>query len=328
VARLNSNLTQILQSTYLGGSGDDMPTPLPFIPQRAMSMWRDDLSTNFPNTSGGAQANYGGGADAFVARLNSRPYPNSPIHLPGRKRWRWCRTPLPFIPQRGDVYVAGDTDSTNFPNTSGGAQASNCRIGYDAFVARLNSDLTQILQSTYLGGSGDDMPRPCHSSSTGDVYVAGRTDSTNFPNTSGGAQASFGGGYDAFVARLNSTLPKSSNPPTWEEAVTIWPRPCHSSHNGRGLCGGLYQLPPTFLTLWRGAGKQWRRLLDAFVARLNSNLTQILQSTYLGGSGGDRPTPLPFIPQRARSMWRDGPLPPTFLTLLAGRRQALWEVLL
>ena len=49
--------------------------------------------------------------------------------------------------------MAGYTDSTNFPNTTGGAQAIYGGGG-DAFVARLNSALTQNPQSTYLGGSG------------------------------------------------------------------------------------------------------------------------------------------------------------------------------
>jgi hypothetical protein len=69
------------------------------------------------------------------------------------------------------------TFSTNFPNTTGGAQASNSggyRQNPDAFVARLNSKLTQILQSTYLGGSGEDYANALAiHPTTGDVYVAG-----------------------------------------------------------------------------------------------------------------------------------------------------------
>jgi hypothetical protein len=73
-------------------------------------------------------------------------------------------------------------------------------------VARLNAALTQNLQSTYLGGSGDDGANALAIAGSGEVYVAGYTGSTNFPNTAGGAQASNGGGSDAFVARLNAAL--------------------------------------------------------------------------------------------------------------------------
>jgi hypothetical protein len=93
-------------------------------------------------------------------------------------------TALAVHPATGEVYVAGITASTNFPNTFGGAQASYS----GAFVARLNASLTSNLQSTYLGGSGiDEANALAVHPATGEVYVAGFTYSTDFPNTSGGA---------------------------------------------------------------------------------------------------------------------------------------------
>ncbi|HYT31123.1 MAG TPA: hypothetical protein VEO37_00900, partial [Thermoanaerobaculia bacterium] len=102
---------------------------------------------------------------------------------------------LAIHPTSGDVYVAGSTASTNFPGTVGGAQVANGGGDGDAFVARLNSALTTLTQATYLGGSGADVARALaiHPTS-GDVYVAGSTASTNFPGTAGGAQAASGGG--------------------------------------------------------------------------------------------------------------------------------------
>jgi hypothetical protein len=80
----------------------------------------------------------------------------------------------------------------------------------DAFVARLNNTLTQNPQSTYLGGSQYDDARALAIAGSGDVYVAGLTASSNFPNTAGGAQASCSscssGDADAFVARLTADL--------------------------------------------------------------------------------------------------------------------------
>jgi uncharacterized repeat protein (TIGR02543 family) len=77
-------------------------------------------------------------------------------------------------------------------------------------VARLNQSLTQILQSTYLGGSRyDRVTALAIHPTTGEVYVAGFTFSTDFPNTSGGAQQTHGdggSGTDAFVARLTADL--------------------------------------------------------------------------------------------------------------------------
>jgi hypothetical protein len=115
---------------------------------------------------------------------------------------------LAIHPQTGEVYVAGVTTSKDFPKTNGGAQISYGGLR-DAFVARLNSGLTQIIQSTYLGGSLDDGARALAiHPTTGDIYVAGWTESFNFPKTTGGAQANYGGVgvNDAFVARLTADL--------------------------------------------------------------------------------------------------------------------------
>jgi hypothetical protein len=304
VARLNSSLTQILQSTYLGGSDSDYAYALAIHPTTGdvyVAGWT--LSTDFPGTSGGAQASYRGGlSDAFVARLNSSLTQILQSTYLGGSSGDYAYA-LAIHPKTGEVYVAGYTNSTDFPNTTGGAQAicSSCRILYpDTFVARLNSGLTQILQSTYLGESGwDEAKALAIHPTTGEVYVAGRTRSTDFPGIFGGAQTSYGGGrYDAFVARLNSGLTQilqstylggSGDDDAY--ALAIHP-----------TTGEVYVAGDTNSTNFPrtsgGAQASYRGgLSDAFVARLNSGLTQILQSTYLGGSSGDYARALAIHPK-------------------------------
>jgi len=203
---------------------------------------------------------------------------------------------LAIHPTTGDVYVAGGTRSTDFPKTNGGVQVSI--VGDDdAFVARLNSNLTQIIQSTYLGGSGidkisekgnliqklqfnlggsgiDKIYALAIHPSTGDVYVAGYTKSIDFPKTNGGAQAgSKGGEYgDAFVARLNSSLTQiiqstylggSKNDRAY--ALAIHPK-----------TGDVYVVGNTYSTNFPktngGAQAGSKGGLDAFVARLSADL--------------------------------------------------------
>jgi hypothetical protein len=207
----------ILQSTYLGGSGDDYASFHGFAIHPTTGevyVAGYTYSTNFPNTSGGAQASNNGSFDAFVSRLKSDLTQILQSTYLGGSDMDIVRA-FAIHPTTGDVYVAGSTNSTNFPRTSGGAQQTSGGAS-DAFVAKLNSSLTQILQSTYLGGSGNDgaFALAIHPT-TGDVYVAGDTNSTNFPNTSGGAQNTCNNcsiiNYDAFVARLKSE--SYPNPP-------------------------------------------------------------------------------------------------------------------
>jgi hypothetical protein len=75
----------------------------------------------------------------------------------------------------------------------------------DVFVARLNLALTNLIQATYLGGNGDDLSTSLAVRDS-ELYVAGDSQSTNFPGVAGGAQSTYGGVKDAFVSRLSTDL--------------------------------------------------------------------------------------------------------------------------
>ncbi|MFZ8784451.1 MAG: hypothetical protein ACO2O3_03075, partial [Thermocrinis sp.] len=297
VARLNSDLTQILQSTYLGGSGEDYATALAIHPKTGeIYVAGVTKSKDFPQTAGGAQewcskwviylikSCY----DVFVARLNKDLTQILQTTYLGGSDEDYA-TALAIHPKTGEVYVAGVTSSKNFPKTTGGAQAVYGGGDRDAFVARLNKELTQILRSTYLGGSSDDgaSALAIHPK-TGEVYVAGRTKSIDFPDAFGGAQGSRGGKGDAFVARLNSNLTQilqstylGGSENDYAYALAIHPK-----------TGEVYVVGETYSTnfpntIGGAQGRHGGGEKDAFVARLNKELTQILQSTYLGGNNWD-----------------------------------------
>ncbi len=287
VSRLNPDLTQILQSTYLGGSYEDRANALAINPKTGdVYVAGSTLSPDFPKTTGWAQGNNNGGLDAFVARLNSSLTQLLQSTYLGGSGWDEALA-IAVNPTTGDVYVAGNTLSTDFPKTAGGAQSIKS-VGSDAFVSRLNSNLTRIFQSTYLGGSGwDEALAIAIHPTTGDVYVAGRTSSTNFPGTTGGAQASNNGGSDAFVTKLNPNLTRilqstylGGGDDDGALAIAIHP-----------TTGDVYVAGRTLSFIFPGTagGAQARKSTgsDAFVSRLNPNLTQILQSTYLGGEDED-----------------------------------------
>ena len=100
----------------------------------------------------------------------------------------------------GNVYVTGQTASSSFPGTSGSSGG-----GFDAFVTKISPDGTTLIYSTYLGGGGTDSGNAIAVDYLGNAYVAGGTDSTNFPATSGAFQKTAGGDLDAFVCKFAST---------------------------------------------------------------------------------------------------------------------------
>lgn len=103
----------------------------------------------------------------------------------------------------GNVYIAGQTTSPDFP-TSSPLQATNGGET-DAFVAKLNANGSALVYSTYLGGFLNDTANSIAIDNSGNAYITGETNSTNFPVLNALHPALNGIFSDAFVAELNST---------------------------------------------------------------------------------------------------------------------------
>jgi hypothetical protein len=282
-----SSDNSLTQATYLGGSGIDAAFTLAIHPTSGdvyVSGFTD--SSPFPGTAGGAQPAFDGFADGFVARFPSALTTLTQATYLGGSGFDLA-SGIAIHPTTGDVYVTGFTGSINLAGTAGGAQPVFGGLE-DAFVARLPSTLTALTQATYLGGSGSDNAFAIAiQPTTGDVYVAGRTDSSNFPGTAGGAQPATGGGEDAFVARLPSTLTLLSQATylggssgDFAFALAIHPGTGDVYVTGRASSSNF---PGTAGGVQPAIGG----LEDAFVARLLSTLTRLIQATYLGGDGED-----------------------------------------
>ena len=98
--------------------------------------------------------------------------------------------------------MTGNTNSSNFPTTTGAFQTTSGG-GYDGFFTQLNASGTALLYSTYLGGSGNDFGQDIAVDSSGNAYLSAETDSTDFPTTPGAFQTTYGGGArDAAIAKF------------------------------------------------------------------------------------------------------------------------------
>jgi uncharacterized repeat protein (TIGR01451 family) len=202
------------------------------------------------------------------------------------------------IDSENNVYLTGETTSTDFP-TASPEQPQNAG-GSDAFVTKLDPTGSTVLFSTYLGGSGQE--NDFHSGveasgiavdSGGNVYLTGRTSSTNFPVVNALFPSYRGGDYDAFVSKVSangSTLLYS----------TYFGGEANDSGNGIAVDSGgsIYVTGGTrsgsdFPISPGAAQGALRGQLDAYVAKIDPTRVggaSLIYSTYLGGVGIDRGT--------------------------------------
>ncbi len=204
ISKLSSDLTTLLASTYLGGIGYDHAYGIAIDSEGNVYVAGYTGSSDFPVTDGAYQTEYGGYDDAFISKLSSDLTILLASTYLGGSDWDDEAHAI-AIDSEGNVYVAGETHSSDFPVTDGAYQSEYSGWG-DAFISKLSSNLTTLLASTYLGGNDSDYANAIAIDSEGNVYVAGKTDSYNFPVTDSAYQTEFGGGDDAFISKLDSNL--------------------------------------------------------------------------------------------------------------------------
>jgi len=183
----------------------------------------------------------------------------------------------------GNAYVIGSTTHT-FPTVNALQPAiSGVR---DAFVFKLDPTGSALIYSTYLGGSGSDTGKGIAVDDAGNAYLTGGTNSADFPVTANAPQPALSGGFDAFVAKLDST-----------GSALIY-----STYLGGGGedsaegiavddAGNAYLTGGTSSTDFPITANAFQPFIqgenDAFVAKLDSTGSALIYSTYLGGSGED-----------------------------------------
>ncbi len=279
----------LIQSTYLGGSGSDTIHALALASNGDVLVAGGTVSSDLPGTTGGAQTAYGGGnRDGFVARLTGNLQTLVQSSYLGGGDYDYINALA--LASNGEVLVAGTTTSSNLPGTAGGAQAANAGVS-DGFVARLTGNLQTLVQSSYLGGSGNDHIYALALASNGDVLVAGRTFSSDLPGTTGGAQEVRAGSNDGFVARLSGNLQALVQSSYLGGSGDDFILALALASNGEVLVAGgasSTDLPGTI----GGAQAANAGGIDGFVTRLSGNLQTLVQSSYLGGGGYDAITAL------------------------------------
>ena len=183
-----------------------------------------------------------------------------------------------------NVYVAGTTHSLDFPTESG----LNERGGSaDCFALKFDSSDNSLLFASFIGGSADDFAKAATIDSDGNIYVTGNTQSADFPTQQAYDSTYNGGTSDCFIFKLDSTGSSlvystfiGGSDTDGAESIALGPR-------GEVYLTG-YTWSSDFPTVeafdytHNGGGT------DCFVLKINAEGSQLIFSTYFGGSRSDR----------------------------------------
>lgn len=284
--KLDGDLTTLQASTYLGGTGRDTAARsfLALDGDGNVFITGYTESNNFPTTPGCYDASYNGGGDSIVSKLDADLEELLSSTYVGSSGNDWAYT---LAIDDGKVYFTGHTDSATHPFTPGAYDGSP-NGGTDAFVTRLDIDLTTLEASTYIGGSAFDNAVTIFVNEGGEVVIGGLTASRNYPVTADAYATSYGGGdRDIFLSKFDSDLTVLlASTLLGGEASEVNPHALQDIEGSVLVSGSTRSssFPVTEGALDESRGGPG----DYCLSNLDNGLSNLLYSTYIGGSGDER----------------------------------------
>ncbi|HVL28735.1 MAG TPA: SBBP repeat-containing protein, partial [Acidimicrobiales bacterium] len=291
VARINSAGSAIDWSTFVGGAGSDTGHAIAVDRDGAVVVGGATDSSNFPvNRPFQGVVSRPDDTEGFVLKIN-----------PGGNGLAWSsyiggagtdHVVDVAVDAQGDVYLAGDTQSANFPTVRalqdalGGPSAGSGNNLSDAFVAKVKGDGSGLLYSTYLGGGDSDKATGIAVDAAGAAYVTGNTGSLNFPVVSA-FQSRKDGDFDAFVSKIRpdgSALAYSSylggGGSDGAQGIAVDRR--GHAHVAGATASADFPTTRAFQSA-KGGG-----FVDAFVTVVGASGSSLTSSSYLGGRDDDQ----------------------------------------
>lgn len=293
VMKFSPDGQELIYATYLGGSGSEAdggaigPTLAVDRAGNAIVTGRTN-SADFPLVNP-LQGTLEGEFDFYVAKLNRQgsellfsTYLGGPAEGAGMPPEE--AAPTLALDATGNIYLIGYSSANTFPMVNP-IQAENAG-GLEGILAKLDSRGSELLFSTYFGGSSDDKPRGLTVDYSGNVIVTGRTDSLDFPVTPDAYQSDQAGRGDAFVLKVDSEGTEILYGTYFGGENTDKGRAVITDDFGNIFITGNTQsrdFPVTDMvpqSTLHGSG-------DAFVTKIDSTGTLLYFSTYLGGTEAD-----------------------------------------
>ncbi len=280
LARFDST-GNFLGGRYLGGTGEDRNLYITLDNSGHLWVTGFTASTDFP-TKNPYQNSNPGYISAYVCKLSPGLQDiEYSTYLGGAGEDVADRIAVDSL---GYIYVAGRTGSGDFPlkNAWQNQYAGGVR---DVFLTKFEPDGSALVFSTLIGGTGDELPFGLAFGPSGEIYVGGFTDSTDFP-TKNPFQAANRGDYDIFISsfpadgsRLLYSTYLGGTGEDWHGALVV--DPAGNIYVTGSTYSADFPVKIPFQSTYGGAR-------DAFLSILAPGGANLVYSTYFGGSGWER----------------------------------------
>ena len=282
---------QLEYSTFIGGNGQERGMDIALDGDKNAYITGYTTSSDFPTTPGAYDRTFGGGhyynSDVFVFKMN--PDSSSLLFSTflGGKDDDWGNGIV--VDGGGNVYVTGWTEnsSTPFPTTDGSFDTTHNGVN-DSFVCKLNNDGNSLVYSTFIGGEKLDFSNDIEVDLDGNVYITGHTNSAmHFPTTEGANDTTHNGGnFDAFACKIDpngSSLIYSTflGGFHWDMGFGI------ALDTDDNLFVTGFTMSMDFPTTAHVFDRSFNGGEDVFVSKINKDGSELLFSTYIGGSLSD-----------------------------------------
>jgi hypothetical protein len=283
VVKIDSTLSNIIFATYIGDSLDRAHR---IIIDKDLNSYvsGSTRSRNFPTTPNAWSRTNQGIEDAFITKLN--PLGSSLIYSTLLGGTDIEESHLIGKDADNNIIVPGETYSSDFPVMTGAYQKNFNGGNYDGTVTKLDATGSNLIYSTYLGGSMDEIAYCLALDSQNNSYITGYTTSINFPVTSDAYQPLNSGSNEIYLFKLNTDGSKCLYSTYFGGKAYDCGWSISINNNNKVILGGI-TASLDFPVTPSAYDKSFNGANDAFVSEFNFFSKPILQVGEVSGKPGD-----------------------------------------